>query len=791
MTGRARLAVCAGVATLTSACAMLPLTAGATWLLQACVLLGLQTVAGVVARRVPLARPLTVLVQLALTLMLLTLIFAHDQAVGWVLPGPDAFAQFGGLFTEGAQDVRRYSIPAPVSDGIRMILLAGVAGIGLLVDALAVTYRSAAPAGLPLLALYSVAAGLYDGGANWLWFLVAAAGFLLLLLAEGRERLSQWGRVFGRLPGPSGRPYEPGSVGGSPVAAVRTGRRIGALTLGIALAVPAALPSLDSGLLDSLGGPGSGLGPGNGTVTAVDPLVALQDSLNQPENRTVLTYRTDNPDPGDMYLRIVSLDRFDGAAWEASERRITRVPESFPAPPGLSEEVKTRRVTTTVSAADWYAQSWLPMPYPATGVDVEGGWRFEPRSLALVGEDGQTTRGARYRVESLLVQPTTQQLAQAGEPSDPLPATYTEVPNSLPDVVERTARQVTRNADNDYERAVQLQEWFTLDGGFTYDTEVRAGSGTAAIARFLKQREGFCVHFAFSMAAMSRTLGIPARVAVGFTPGEELDDGRMAVGLQDAHAWPELYFDGVGWVRFEPTPTRGSSPAYSLPEIDGSGGDRDSLVPERPDDTAEPAPAPSESAECTAAEKRLDPTCGGPEAAGGAGGGGDGGVPWGTVVPVSGALVALLLLPMLPMLWRLRARRRRLAGGEVLAAWREMLDSGWDLGIEPDEAATPRRAAERLVERGALGTEAAAGAERVAHAVERLLYAPVEPEADGLAGDVRRVRAELVQRAPRGRRARALLWPRSALRVIWVAADRRTEWNRRWRGMLRPGTAGR
>jgi hypothetical protein len=177
-----------------------------------------------------------------------------------------------------------------------------------------VTYRSAAPAGLPLLALYSVAAGLYEGGANWLWFLCAAAGFLLLLLAEGRERLSQWGRIFGERPSRSARTYEPGSASGSPVASVRSGRRIGALTLGVALAVPAVLPSLNSGLLDSL---------------------ALQDSLNQPENRTVLTYDTDNPDATGMYLRIVALDQFDGAAWRASDRPVTRVPETFPYPPGL------------------------------------------------------------------------------------------------------------------------------------------------------------------------------------------------------------------------------------------------------------------------------------------------------------------------------------------------------------------------------------------------------------------------------------------------------------------------
>ena len=72
-------------------------------------------------------------------------------------------------------DVGRYTTPAALTDGIRLMLVGGVLVIGLLVDAIAVTLRSAAPAGLPLLALYSVAAGLSDNGIDWLWFLVAAA----------------------------------------------------------------------------------------------------------------------------------------------------------------------------------------------------------------------------------------------------------------------------------------------------------------------------------------------------------------------------------------------------------------------------------------------------------------------------------------------------------------------------------------------------------------------------------------------------------------------------------------
>ncbi len=213
MSGRARLTVCAWAATLMASCALLPLVEPATWIFQAAFLLGVVSVVGSAARRVPLARPLTVAAQALVALLLLTVVFARGQALAGLIPGPEAFARFAELLRQGGDDIARYAIPAPLeSDGIRLMLVGGVLVIGLLVDTLAVTFRSAAPAGLPLLALYSVAAGLSDGAADWLWFLVAAAGYLMLLLAEGRDRLAQWGRVFG------GAPRTPGAEPGGAVA---------------------------------------------------------------------------------------------------------------------------------------------------------------------------------------------------------------------------------------------------------------------------------------------------------------------------------------------------------------------------------------------------------------------------------------------------------------------------------------------------------------------------------------------------------------------------------------------
>ncbi|MFI6929112.1 DUF3488 and DUF4129 domain-containing transglutaminase family protein [Streptomyces sp. NPDC050287] len=785
MSGRARLALCAWAATLMSACALLPLVRPATWILQAGFLLAVQSGVGAATRRVPLARPLTLAAQALVTLLLLTVTFAREQAFVGLVPGPDAFRHFADLLQLGSDDIARYAIPAPLeSDGIRLMLVGGVLIIGLAVDTLAVTFRSAAPAGLPLLALYSVAAGLSDGGSDWLWFLVAAAGYLLLLLAEGRERLSQWGRVFG------GAARVPGEESGV-VAPVRTGRRIGVVALGVALVVPLALPSMNGGLLDAAGkGVGSGTG-GGGTISAVNPLVSLRDSLNVDEDRTVLSLRPDSEaDVSNLYLRIVSLDDFDGTTWKPSKRSITAVPKGdFPTPVGLAPDVRRAENRTTVSAANWYAQDWLPMPYPPSGVRIGGNWRYEPEGMTLVGDHGQNTRGLTYEVKSLDVQPTAEQLASAPNPPPALVREYTQLPKSLPAVVGETARQVTANARNPYEQAVALQDYFAVTGGFQYDTQVQVGSGSQAIARFLKDKQGFCVHFSFAMAAMARSLDIPARVAVGFAPGSPQADGTVSVGLKDAHAWPELYFEGVGWTRFEPTPNRGTVPSYTVPDASGN-----TLPdPTEPSQSASTAPSASASADasCTPQQRRLDGCASqSPQAALSAN---DDGPKWYVLLAwVLGGLAALAI-PLAPMLWRMRTRAVRLGGhgrGEAavapatLAVWQELTDAAWDFGIAPDDSQTPRRAAARIIRIGHLDPTAAASVHRVADAVEQVLYAPRPRPTAGLADDVRRAVAALGSTVSGSTRLRAVLAPRSTVRVVWALS----EW---WTGLTARAAAAR
>ncbi len=340
-----------------------------------------------------------------------------------------------------------------------------------------------------------------------------------------------------------------------------------------------------------------------------------------------------------------------------------------------------------------------------------------------------------------------------------------------------TAREITAGSANDYERAVKLQDWFALDGGFTYDTEVQVGSGSQAIARFLRDKEGFCVHFSFAMAAMARTLGIPARVAVGFTPGTPQADGTMSVGLRDAHAWPELYFEGVGWTRFEPTPNRGTVPDYTRTDTPGTALP-DPDLPSQLFVHGARRPRRRRSESCTAAEKKLERPCGSgprrrrsePRTTG---------PPWFLILGLTLAGLAALAVPLLPLLWRMRARAVRLGSHGRTEADAAAADAGglaggdrYGVGLrhragrfadapQGGGADRPRRAS-----RPDGGGLRPPGRRRGGAGPVRARPRPTA----GLADDVRRHVAGLRATVGRGARLRALLAPRSAVRVAWAAS---------------------
>ncbi|MFJ1702277.1 transglutaminaseTgpA domain-containing protein [Kitasatospora sp. NPDC088346] len=774
MTTRAKLTVFAALASTLVMCSLLPLLRPNGWAAHSVLLITATAAIGAGLRRLPTPRILIVPLQLLGVVYLVMLGFVQSSMAAGLLPGPRALDALGGLLASGGSDIQEYSIPAPATAGLRLIVVGSVALIAVLVDALAVTYRRAAAAGLPLLALYSVGTGLAgDGTAAWLWFLLAGGGYLALLHIEGQDRISRWGRVF----------HGTGRSGAATVA--HGGRQAGVVALAVALVLPVFVPHMGAGLIGGFGngGAGAGLGPGGGGLKSLSPVVALTSALRNTDNTILLDYTSDGAHSDEMYLRVAALDEFDGVEWTFGDQEPTALPPVLPQPDGLSAGASPSAVHTTVKATENLSSEWLPLPYPATTVEVKGRWRFDPITRMVTGDNGQKTNGLSYQVTSLDVQPTAEQLRTAGPAPKEISSKYLALPDNLPQEVKATALQVTAGKTNAYDRALALQTWFTSPL-FKYNTKIDAGTGTDAIKKFLADKEGFCVHFAATMAAMARSLNIPARVAIGFTPGQALGGNNRQVRSLDYHAWPELYFPGSGWTRFEPTPSRGSAPVYT----------RDTSAPATTAPTTQPtadptgassAPSPSGGESCDPKLRRIGECGGGPKDAA-LGAGQDA---WWTSTPVlaSGALIVLLLaLLVTPMLWRTRIRRRRLGVGrhrggpdrvqltddQVLAAWQELIDSAWDLGIPPDDARTPRSAVQRLAESAELDAESAAAAGRVALATEQVMYARSGAATAPLGPDVRAAREGMLARTGRLGRIRAVLLPASLARVWWRAADR-------------------
>ena len=166
------------------------------------------------------------------------------------------------------------------------------------------------------------------------------------------------------------------------------------------------------------------------------------------------------------------------------------------------------------------------------------------------------------------------------------------------------AERVTRQADTPYETVLALESWFRYRGGFRYDESPPRLRSSPLVGFVTRTKAGYCQQFAGAMAAMLRMLGIPSRVAVGFTSGRR-EDGRWVVTDHEAHAWVEVWFAGIGWIPFDPTPGRGTFAAdYSFAsesddavaalrrgELGGSGTGARQIGPRDPADRLVPDPS--------------------------------------------------------------------------------------------------------------------------------------------------------------------------------------------------------
>jgi hypothetical protein len=271
------------------------------------------------------------------------------------------------------------------------------------------------------------------------------------------------------------------------------------------------------------------------------------------------------------------------------------------------------------------------------------------------------------------------------------------------------------------------------------------------------------------MAAMIRIAEVPARVAVGFTPGEKQKDGTYRVTTNDAHAWPEAWFAGAGWIRFEPTPRRDGQtvvPDYAATPGTPAPGEEEQ-VGANPTPTLGPDGAAADSTG-NAKLDQLDRI----ENQTPVDGTGDSGA--GTAARhrrsfAVAAVVALLVLLMAPRALYLLRRRRRWRSGGALSGWAQVCEDAVDLGHVWRPSDSPRAAALALSRRYELDATARAALGRLSTAAERARYArDGAGDVAGLAEDAAVVRTALSAAVTKKARWRAWLLPVSTLR--WMSS---------------------
>jgi transglutaminase-like putative cysteine protease len=537
--------------------------------------------------------------------------------------------------------------------------------------------------------------------------------------------------------------------------------------------------------------------------------------------RTNLGSATDDPvlnytGPA-TYIRLQTLDVFDAKSTTPWIPDSSVPPKTLPddgtvatTVPGLTAgtQPKTNQVSITyltdeTTKLEGSNLSSLPLPYPAAQVKgLQAGFSVNPDSLAVLSASQvyktMTYSATYFDTTSLL----PSQLATATLPQGDDKTLFGLAKDletaGIPADVTQLAKRITAGLTNPVDQAQAIQNYFQSSvNGYSYSIDVPSKeTGAGAMEYLLQHKKGFCQFYAATMAAMARSLGIPARVAVGFTPGSSIAGDTYQVKTHDYHAWPELFFHNVGWLRFEPTVSinnalisggHGRIPNYNT----SASGTTTPQPSQSPTTTSAPGAGASSAANCPVNIRKAGGCADNSEAGGALTApkskfswlGWFGAVPrflqyWlfggsGYAIALRFILLALLLIACVPMVLRIVRRRARwkLATGRrtgrrgsgtpdddglewesadaptgrrpeqdperlrILAAWDELRDSATDLGYAWPSSETPRRSAERIIKQAHLSRPAQDAMGRVTVLAERANYAKTlrRPTASGAA----------------------------------------------------------
>ncbi|KDN18992.1 transglutaminase family protein [Amycolatopsis rifamycinica] len=538
--------VAAGVATLCAATSVTSVVSGLAWFGYLFVAVLLIGATGLALRSLQVPTVLVGFGQLLVLLFLVTGAFT-THGILQVIPGPEAFSEIGTTLSAAAEQIRVGLPPVEGSQPILCLVTILIGLVAVLVDTLTVAAAAPAATGLVLLCVYAVPAALSGEMLPWWTFLLGGAAFAALLAVDGNHRHRRWRTR--EAPGRSGKP----AVLSAPVAVVCAAIVLGLLGGAITwVGTVGRMPFGDGG-----NGPGTGSG-GFG----IQPFTELRGMLDQGSNRELFKVRGLGTDR--RLLRAMTLDTFyPNKGWglhdEGRSQQGIPVGPQLPPAPGDDGTGTARRID--VEPTSW-RDNWLPV-YGAPRVIDGAGTSYLYDQVSGTVFTTRSESPPAYTEYASLKEPTAAELRVTSR-ADDLPPRYLQI-DQVDQRVRTKTEQLIAGASNDFDRASAIWRYFTAQQGFVYDTKTAPANDADALADFiLKGKRGFCEQFASAMAVMLRVAGIPSRVAIGFTPGVQVND-YLSITTQDAHAWVEAYFGDKGWVTFDPTPLsdgRGITPSY-------------------------------------------------------------------------------------------------------------------------------------------------------------------------------------------------------------------------------------
>jgi hypothetical protein len=730
----------AGLTVVLAATALSGVVEGLRWLVFVAVATAAVVATGVLLRSVTLRGgrqlpPAAVAAgEIAALGCLLTAVFTRSGLLV-LIPTPTALRELRLGLSSAMGQVQSGVPPVEATTEMLLLITLGLGLVAVAVDIIAVSARAPAATGLLLLCVFAVPASVSDGMLPWLTFVLGAGGFALLLAVDGQRRNLAW---RGDSSGPSDQ-------GAGPTAAAVAG-------IALVLALVAGSTTTLIGTVGRL--PGSGTGSGATTGVGLKPFTSLRGQLNR--DGVIELFQVSGLDSQKYlpYLRALTLRKYlpdEGWVPDGIDNGVP-VSENLPLPPG--QDGSGQQVPVEIKALH-FRDPWLPVYGVPTGLTrLSGGYRYDKQAGTVFNE--RPRRPGTYVEQVLFPDLTATKLRAADGPDNVDPAYLRQ--DGIDPIVRDIAVQLTKSKPTRFDQVLALNNYFTTEGDFTYSEKTTVGNSKGALVNFLtSSKTGYCEQFASAMAVMLRAISIPSRVAIGFTAGFGPGDTKL-ITTQDAHAWVEVFFPGIGWTTFDPTPLllgRAFTPPYVASERNST--ESGNRADEQPNTSA----SPTAGAPTRAPDREQDAGT----AAGTTGSGGGWLRPLAVTVLILVLLAAVVTGPALIRRLRRRARLRAVAAGgpdAATAAWRELLAESWDRGIAVQDTDTVRTAAGKIARQHGLDDDGRRGLRTVVGAIERSWYGAGNRTEPGLDAALREVLDSFTRNAPLALRSRLL--PRSVLR---------------------------